>query len=384
MSRRKTTVALALLYLLPWGIQCLVNNFMPVFIASLPFATEKTVGYAVSLGSAVTVATQLAWTKAADRAVTKSNVLALSFVCLCVCSLLFVFGGMTRARLYPFILLFYACYMAHQPLIDTIAAENTGNTALPFGRLRSFASLGYALTGLLFGLTAHGLSNRFFPYVAVLALLSALTAKLVPKQNKAGTGPKNRFFANRKFILFLLYTFLLFIGSSMLSTFFPVYYSTERGLNADIGLFSLMISAGTFVEWMVMVIFGRADAAPKTSFLLIALCGVCRSLVIYLVRDYRLIMLAFLFSGVWFGLLWASATPYLKKIIPQEHLAEAQGVWTIVSFGISPFLGSFLGGQLAALFGLRQLFLMIAILLAALSAATPFLFPAGEGQKGDG
>ena len=184
--------------------------------------------------------------------------------------------------------------------------------------------------------------------------------------------------------MFLLYTFLLFIGSSMLSTFFPVYYSTERGLNADIGLFSLMVSAGTFVEWMVMVIFGRADASPKTSFLLIALCGVCRSLVIYLVRDYRLIMLTFLFSGVWFGLLWASATPYLKKIIPQEHLAEAQGVWTIVSFGISPFLGSFLGGQLVALFALRQLFLMIAILLAALSAATPFLLPAGEGQKGDG
>ena len=163
----------------------------------------------------------------------------------------------------------------------------------------------------------------------------------------------------------------------MLSAFFPVYYSTDRGLNADIGALSLMVSAGTFVEWTVMVLFGRTAAGfkPKTAFLLIALSGVCRSLLIYLVQDWRFIMLSVLFSGVWFGLLWATATPYLAKILPSAHLTEAQGLWTVVAFGISPFLGSFAGGQLAAYFGLRQLFLLIAAALAGLCVITPFLFP---------
>ena len=384
----KTTLPLTLLYLLPWGIQCLVNNFMPVYLSSLPFATEKTVGYTVSLGAAVTMATQLAWAKAADQTGKKSGVLALSLLMLAVCSLPFLIGGMTEARLYLMIVLFYSCYMAHQPLIDTIAAENCQNTGLAFGRLRSFASLGYALCGLMFGLAAHRSANDFFVYVAGLAVVSALAAKGMPEQPRAygphttqksppETRPPGKAILNRAFLHFLVYTFLLFLCSSMLSAFFPVYYSTDRGLNADIGALSLMVSAGTFVEWMIMVLFGRAAAGfkPKTAFLLIALSGVCRSLLIYLVQDWRFITLSVLFSGVWFGLLWATATPYLAKILPAEHLTAAQGLWTVVAFGISPFLGSFAGGQLAAFFGLRQLFLLIAIILAGLCVITPFLFP---------
>ena len=123
MSRR-LPVFLTALYLLPWGIQCLVNNFIPVYVASLPFATAQTVGDVVGLGAVITVFSQLLWSFFAGKAKNKSNVLALSLLLLGIFSLLFLIKGITKPLLFLFVTLFYSSYMAHQPLIDTIAPKS--------------------------------------------------------------------------------------------------------------------------------------------------------------------------------------------------------------------------------------------------------------------
>ncbi|MDY4976582.1 MAG: MFS transporter [Clostridia bacterium] len=213
---RKATVLLPFLYLLPWGVQCLVNNFMPVYLASLPFATEKTVGYVMAFGSVVTMVTQPVWAKAADRSSNKSRVLMWSFICLAFFSILFINQKITQPLLYGMVFLFYSCYMVHQPLIDSIAVENENRLHCSFGAIRSFASLGYALAGLVFGIIDQGTSNGIFYYVAALALASAVLAGRMPppetaiqKQRAAKAGV-----INKQFVLFLGYTFFLYIASS--------------------------------------------------------------------------------------------------------------------------------------------------------------------------
>ena len=79
------------------------------------------------------------------------------------------------------------------------------------------------------------------------------------------------------------------------------------------------------------------------------------------------------FSCIWYGLLWASVTPYIKRIVPAEGNALAQGVWTVVSFGAATFVGSYVSGVYAECFGQRSLFLAISILMGILALMTPFL-----------
>ena len=82
MMQKNLTFPLMMLYLVPWGIQCIIGNFMPVYVASLPFATEKTVGEVAALGAVITMISQVVWTKFADKSKNKNNVLVLSLILL--------------------------------------------------------------------------------------------------------------------------------------------------------------------------------------------------------------------------------------------------------------------------------------------------------------
>ncbi len=382
MNKRKTTLALSFLYLLPWGIQFLVANFMSVFVASQPFGTEKMVGYVISFGSVITMITQLVWAKIADRSKNKCRVLMVSLVLMGVFALLFIPKGMTVARLFVLVFLFYSCYMVHQPLIDSIAVENDDNLTMPFGKIRSFASLGYALTGFVFGFLSEGSVNSMFFYVAVLAFVSAVITLMMPVTGRAArsstqedVGFKN--VVNKNFVLFLIYSFILFMGNTMLSAFIPVYYTD--GLGGSEGFYSIMFSVSTLAEWALMFALGKVISrmSPKQVFFIIAISGALKSLSFHVITDaYVVLLIALTFNSFLFAALWASATPYLKKIIPAEHLTVAQGAWTVVSSGIAPAVGAFIGGYIAEGLGLKNLFLVIAILYTVIAVSTIKLFPA--------
>ncbi|MBE7043221.1 MAG: MFS transporter [Ruminococcaceae bacterium] len=376
MNQKKLTYTFIALYLLPWGMQCLVDNFIPVFVNSLSFTTEKTVGQVTAIGAIVTMITQLLWTSSADKAKNKGTVLAFSLVLLAISSTLFVFVKQNMTTLFAITILFYSCYLVHQPLIDSIVGESYEKTGKSFGFLRSFASLGYALTGLLFGFVNHQSSKSFFYYVIALSLLSIIAAKLVPDSTvKKMTKEKSeKGFKNKNFILFLVFTLFLFIQTSMVTTFFPVYYSE---INNNIGLLSIAIGAGTFMEWGLMSFLGKKleQTSPKTVFLLVVVATLLRSLSIYLIQNEYWILISVFLNGIVFGILWSVATPYLTKILPANQLTGAQGVWTVVAFGIAKFIGSYLGGILAETFGLRNLFGIISVTLTVFALVTPLLFP---------
>ena len=73
MNSKRVTFSLLGMYLLPWGIQYLVNNFMSVYVASFPFSTEKTVGEILGIGALVTCLAQAAWSYIAGKAKNKAK-----------------------------------------------------------------------------------------------------------------------------------------------------------------------------------------------------------------------------------------------------------------------------------------------------------------------
>ncbi len=376
MNSKRVTFSLLGMYLLPWGIQYLVNNFMSVYVASFPFSTEKTVGEILGIGALVTCLSQTVWSYVAGKARNKANVLCLALILLTVFSLLFLNGAMTKTLLYISVILFYSCFMAHQPLIDTICSEIHQQTKNSFGFFRSFASLGYALMGFVLVVLPHEKPTAFFAYSAILAALSAVLSKMVraPRvQNIPEDKNKNIF--NSAYINFLIYTFVLFVGCSGITAFFAVYFTSPEGLGGDLGMFSLVLGIGAFVEWLVVMFYSRIsqNVKAKYTFFIIAFAGIFRSLFIYIAHVPGVAALSMAFSCIWYGLLWASVTPYIKRIVPAEGNALAQGVWTVVSSGAATFVGSYVSGVYAESFGQRSLFLAISILMGVLALLTPVL-----------
>ena len=52
--------------------------------------------------------------------------------------------------------------------------------------------------------------------------------------------------------------------------------------------------------------------------------------------------------------------------MPEESNAFAQGVFTVVTFGLGTFLGSYVGGIIAEEFGMRNMFIVVAVLYITL------------------
>ena len=376
MKNKRITFALIALYFLPWGIQYLINNFMSVYVASLPFATEKTVGEVIGLGAIITCISQTVWPYFAGKAKNKSNVLCLSLVLLAFISLLFLNGAMTKLVLFGCVVLFYSCFMVHQPLIDTICSEIHHKTGLGFGFFRSFASLGFGLFGVILMFLPHDDPKVFFVYIAILAAVSALVSKTVraPRVENAPEEQNKNVF-NAAYLKFLAYTFVLFIGCAGTTNFFSVYYTAKDGLSGNMGTLSLILGLDGIAEWLVIMAISKFAHKFKSKhiFTAIAFLGVFRSFIVYIAPGPGVAALSMLFSCSFYGLLWATLAPYIKKIVPAEGNAFAQGLWTVVASGAGTFVGSYLSGVFAEAFGMKLLFLALAILMAVLTAVTPAL-----------
>ena len=178
--RRRFTGTLILLYALPWGLQCIVNTFMSVYVSSLPFSTEKTVGNVMAFGSAVTMLSQLVWSKIAYRCKNRFVLLFLSLLLIVLFCLPFLLVKMRLPLLYASVFLFYFCFMVHQPLLDAITTENAERLTLSFGAVRSFSTFGYALAGLICGVAGFA--------VAYLPALFNLINLVLNDSYEIGTG----------------------------------------------------------------------------------------------------------------------------------------------------------------------------------------------------
>ena len=382
---KRLTWTLVLLYALPWGIQCIVNNFMSVYVASLPFSTEQTVGNVMAFGSAVTMLSQLVWARIAYRSANRFNILAISLLLIVVFSVPFLYMDMNLPLLYIAVFLFYFCFMVHQPLIDSITAENTDKLSLPFGAVRAFASFGFALAGLTLGVVGFKSSNDIFYYIAVLAGVSAIISLTAPKEKIVIHQEKEHFnFAklfNKNFVYFLIYTFLLYMVSAVNVVFFPVYYSDV--LNGNLEHIGIMISVEAFLEWGIMIVFGAkiAKTSPRKIFLIIAFAAAFRCFAVWFTENPYLILVTFLGSVMWFGLQWASVAPYICQIVPKDSTVTAQSIWTLVSSGLGTTAGSIIGGVIARFLSIRSLFLIATLLMLLLAALSPVFFPRVKQNK---
>ena len=81
-----------------------------------------------------------------------------------------------------------------------------------------------------------------------------------------------------------------------------------------------------------------------------------------------------IFHALWFAPLWAKVAPFIQSVVPVEMRATGQSVWTIITCGIAPVIGSLLAGVLSDAIGMRQMYGVICAMMAVLSICFALLF----------
>jgi PPP family 3-phenylpropionic acid transporter len=387
-NNKKMAVVMSWVYFIIWGTQFIGQQYMSIYLRELPFTNDVTVGLTMSLAYLVTTIAQLTWGAVADHAQTKNRILTVTVLGVGFSLWLVILPQHTSfATLLPSVVLIFSFLIIPGMLVDTIVVENIGKTGVPFGAVKCFSSGGAGFVALLMFLLS--LIMQIKPTTTFIIAVFNAFAALIPlrympitkghargiKKTDNKTSVK-AILKNRRLVLVLCFVFFHFVAVQGANVFLGIYYATEEGLNAGIGMYGLFFAICIALETCLMR-FGTGFFSRMNIyhvFSLVSLAGCARSLVIYFSPNVYVIQLCAICHALLFAPLWSRLAPYVNSIVTQETRATGQAAWSIMAFGLGPMVGAAVGGFAANRLGIKNLFLSTAGLLLLIVAVFYFLF----------
>lgn len=255
-------------------------------------------------------------------------------------------------------------------LMDNWVVRACDKHTLNFGIIRSAGSLVYAITGLSLGFLVMRLNgasgNRgilmTFPAFS-LGLLSVLifVAKLKDDvgsqkgQKQLKDMEIGQLFRNYPYLAYLLFAMLIQIPISGIGAFLP-YLLVENGI--DSSSFGYITGYRALLEIPVMLLFQKIrHKIPLSRLLIYSGClYVVEAALFGLGKGFLTIMVSTTVQGIGDGFFLAITPHYIYDLSPEHLHATAQTFYGSVT-SVAAILGSFLGGILIDLLGIRSFYL---------------------------
>lgn len=273
------------------------------------------------------------------------------------------------------VLVFSSFRSALIPMADAMVLENLVGRREEYGRIRIWGSAGYILLVLLVGRLIDGVGTQAVIYAAVVAyvLCSLFSARgLQPALPKWGVAKRSDLlglFKNRRFVVFMICSFLVSLSGGPYIVFFSISVR-QMGLSQSVVGISWM--AAVLAEMAVMLSSPRIIRRFPLGWLLIL------SYVTWALRWYLMstvgsplpIVMVHLLHGITFGLYHPVAMNFLTKEVPSSLRNTGQGLFGALSYGMGGIVGNLLSGKFFDTVGLVTLYKIAAFV--AIAAAVLF------------
>ena len=397
-STKKMILVMRSTYFILWGSKFIGQQYMSMFLREFPFTNDLIVGIMMSMGFLVTTLSQLVWGRVADHAPTKNRVLAIVLAGVSAGFVLLVLPIHTSLPILSATCFVYYMFSAIPGmLVDTIVVENTNKRGIHFGLVKSFASAGAGAFALIMFLISLVMALR--PATTfVLALVSAVAAffpiSFLPATKghaygvkaEKGKAPFKEILKNSRLVLLLCFLLLFSIALQATNVFMGIYYSTDAGFNAGLGMYGLFYAICIAIETCLMLFGDRYWHKVRIYhiFTLACLAACTRSLIFYLAPNIYVIQLSGISHALIFAPLWSRLSPYVNDIVSMELRATGQAAWYIMVFGLGPMIGAAMAGVIVSNLGIRNLFLSTGAMLFVIGVVFYFLFRRQYKQYEDG
>jgi MFS transporter, PPP family, 3-phenylpropionic acid transporter len=255
------------------------------------------------------------------------------------------------------------------PIIDARALETAGAARSGYGPLRAWGSLGYVGSALGTGALVEATESRvllavmavFFIATAVIGLSLRPPAASSTRRYGSPLRDAGRLFGPRGLGVFLLGSFLAWLGMSLVLSFTPLRFAELEAGATIIGLGGA-IAAG--IEVPLMLSFPRLAARFGSNRLLIAGATflMLRSVVAALATTAPMLLAASVFAGLGYALLLVGGVVYVSTHVPPHLAATAQGIFQGLGSSLSQVTAAAVGGTIAAMAGIQGMFILAASL----------------------
>lgn len=342
--------------------------------------SKGTIGTINGMGSLCALAAQPVLGMLADRSRSKNRILQLLILLTAVLYPLILLNKSTGYILVVFCL--YCAVRRFQPSLNTsMSVEYAEQSGREYGPIRMMGAIGYSLAmavvAQIAGLVGHGTQLTFLTYSVICFLNIALIFFLPPmrghnRKSEGATLSPLVILKNKPILALILFQMLMSISHGLYGSFFSIYFTSDMGgSNAAYGL-SLSIAAAIEIPFLFFADKIIRRLGTRRTLLVIGSLSSLRWFLTYLAPSTSVLLVVQCMNFLNIVQTVAISLALSRLIVPQFKTTVQSLAVTFQSV-VSVLISSFLGGQLADIFGIRPLFL-IAGIIALTTALTFCLF----------
>jgi PPP family 3-phenylpropionic acid transporter len=349
-----------------------VLGYFPLYFQSIGFSKLQ-IGSIFAFGPTIGIFANLFWGYISD----KFQVIKRLLLFILVMQFSFVLLLMATKQytlIFIFMLSMFFFQASITPLTDSLSLLTTQAYGKSFAGLRSFGSIGFALTALAINPVFQkiGYSYTLILYSIALAIAFVSCTQIterVGEMKRVSFKGLFKLLGNRQVVLTLLSIFILAIAHRTNDNFLSLYLK-EIGMEKYLG-YAFMMSA--LSEVPIFLLLGKYGERFN-AFHLLALAAffyAVRFFIVAQANDPVFVILAQLMHSITFGMFYITAIRVIANLLPNEYRSSGQALFTITFSGFASITSGVLGGWLYEYGSGRTLYTAISLL--ALVASLFFL-----------
>ncbi|SDB82482.1 MFS transporter, PPP family, 3-phenylpropionic acid transporter [Pelagirhabdus alkalitolerans] len=364
MNNQTSLVPLKMLLFSFHGANTMVVSFLPLLLTYRGLSGQE-IGFILAIGPTISIIAQPFWGFMSDKYQTMQKILIITAIGLVVSSAIF-FQMTTFLLIFIFAIFFYFFQSSIGPLADSLAQRRAHMLGIPFGSIRTWGSIGFAINALLVGelIDWVGVQYLVIPYVFMASIVLIVSFRLADVEVKAKPvqlGDVRILLKNHRLLLYLLMLLLVTITHRANDNYIGLYISELGGRDSLVGWSWFM---GVVSEALVFAFAGKwfRKFHPLIFMVGAALIYATRWFLYgYFTEPLGIVAFQFM-HGLSFGVFYLAAFQYVSRLIPEKLQATGHLLFTTVFFGISGIVASLGGGYVLDTFGGTTLYYILGIM----------------------
>lgn len=361
---RKNVLTLQEYYLLTFFGVGSLYPLLSVYLSKTVGLNGYQIGTIMSAGPIVMIFFQPLWGMVSDSTNSSIKILTLTTLVAGIFGLGFLFSGD-----YYFLMVvavFVAIFQsAIIPVSDSISLKYTSRVKVNYGNIRLFGSLGFGLAVFIMGrLSEYNPAVIFYSFFFSLIIASFLGTR-IPKE-KAASNKKlfsgiKEILTYRKFIVFLIITFMIFGPNLANNTYFGLFVEDSGGTYTGIGI-AFLIAVLSEIPFMKVA----GNWIQKIGILEVALIAGAVSLVRWILYftqpSLSIVYITTVIQGFSVGLFIPAGLQYIKDITPVHITATAVTLYSAIGNGLGNWFSTFIGGIIYEEYNVFTVYLFFGIM----------------------
>lgn len=344
----------------------IIISFLPLYL-NFKGLTGTEIGWVLAVGPLASIISQPFWGFLSDKYRTVKWVLIMTIIGMLIFSVLFF-----QMNQLVFILIFGALfYFFSSPvgaLGDSLAQRQADILHISFGSIRTWGSIGFALSSLVIGqlLDLYGVEFMRWPYLVFGTILLIVAfqisdVKTTEEDQSVSFRDLKIIFANKPFIYFLLIMMFISITHRANDSFIGLFITELGGSESLVGIgwFIALVS-----EAFIFAFAYKWFKKDRALFFIIlaSILYTVRWILFAFSTEPIIVLIGQLLHGLTFGVFYLSALDYVTRLIPNTLQSSGHLIFYSVFFGVSGIIGSLGGGFLMDHFGGNHLYFILSIM----------------------